>query len=256
MDMIRFLVIFYVVAFFAGAAMMEGKTRNYYLVGLTCLFFVGLLNEAPGLRAKMLRFWFGIQETSAKLSNQMAAPAPTPAPAGFQPFYIYHDKNSPLNHFTASGYMPDGYCIGYDDAFQPYPKEGKTSIAINFDPSCARTDKKWGGIYWQHPANNWGNMPGGYNLKGATKLVFWARGERGGERIEEFRVGGIGPFEQFPDTGASVLPRVTLTREWKEYTIDLHGQDLSRISGGFAWSTNVEANPESCVFYLDEIRFE
>ena len=253
--MIHFLLIFYVVAFFAGAYMIEGEFRNVYLVGLTLLFVVGMISEDAGLRSRALRFWFGIQETAVQASNRIAALPPAET-AGFKPFYIYHDKNSPLNHFTASGYMPDGYCIGYDDAFQPYPKEGKTSIAINYDPGCSRNDRQWAGLYWQHPANNWGNMPGGYNLKGAKKLVFWARGERGGERIEEFRVGGIGPHERFPDTGASVLARVVLTREWKEYVIDLHGQDLSRIAGGFAWSTNVAANPDSCVFYLDEIRFE
>ena len=37
----------------------------------------------------------------------------------------------------------------------------------------------WTGIAWQNPANDWGDLPGGYDLTGAKKLTFWARGEFG-----------------------------------------------------------------------------
>ena len=54
----------------------------------------------------------------------------------------------------------------------------------------------------------------------------------------------------------AVIGPVILTPEWKEYSIDLRGKDLSYISGGLAWSTNIEVNPQSCVFYLDDIVYE
>ena len=41
-----------------------------------------------------------------------------------------------------------------------------------------------------------------------------------------------------------------------KYVVDLRGKDLSYISGGFAWSTSEDVNGDSCIFYLDDIRFE
>ena len=47
-----------------------------------------------------------------------------------------------------------------------------------------------------------------------------------------------------------------LTQEWKQYEIDLSGKDLSYISGGFCWATNLDVNPDGVVFYLDDIKYE
>ena len=171
------------------------------------------------------------------------------------PFYIYQDKNS-KNHFTPSGYMPDGRCITMDDAWKFNVKDGRTCIRIMYDTECSRDREKWAGVYWQNPPNNWGSVKGGFDLRGVHKLVFWARGEKGGERIAEFKVGGIGSDQKYPDSVAASLSQVALTREWKEYAIDLRGKDLSYISGGFSWSASMDENPHGCVFYLDDIRFE
>ena len=54
---------------------------------------------------------------------------------------------------------------------------------------------------------------------------------------------------------ASIGP-VILSQQWKEYEIDLRGKDLTYISGGFAWTANVDDNPSSCTFYLGNIRYE
>ena len=119
----------------------------------------------------------------------------------------------------------------------------------------SRQQKKWAGIYWLNPANNWGQKKeGGFTLTGAQKLTFWAKGEKGGEQIQEFIVGGI--QGDYPDSDKMVIGPVILSSEWRQYIIDLRGKDLSYISGGFAWSTGISVNPESCTFYLDEIKFE
>ncbi len=174
--------------------------------------------------------------------------------AGFKPFIVYADKGTPQNHFIPSGFMPDGQCIKLNDSFRENCHEGNTCIRIELDVPCALENQRWGGMYWQNPANNWGNRKGGFNLQGATKLTFWAKGEKGGEQIEEFKMGGV--TGDYPDTDTALLEKVLLTNEWKQYTIDLRGKDLSYISGGFAWSTNTDVNPESCVFYLDNIQYE
>src|SRR5204863_4901945 len=83
----------------------------------------------------------------------------------------------------------------------------------------------WAGIYWQHPANNWGDKRGGFDLSKYTKLKFMARGEKGKETIDKFFIGGItGQTEEGDSDEASVSP-VELTKDWKEYTIDLVGLD-------------------------------
>ncbi|MEK6733085.1 MAG: hypothetical protein AABY55_05600, partial [Candidatus Omnitrophota bacterium] len=110
------------------------------------------------------------------------------------------------------------------------------------------------GMYWQSPANNWGDKKGGFDLTGATKLTFWARGAKGGERVEEFKLGGITGL--YPDSDIAGIGPVMLTQDWKRYEIDLSGKDLSYISGGFCWATNIDVNPDGATFYLDDIKYE
>jgi len=172
----------------------------------------------------------------------------------FQPFYVFLSKGSRQNHYVPSGFMPNGKCILFSDSWQENCQAGKTCIKVNYDVECSRNDQKWAGIYWLNPANNWGSRKGGFNLTGARKLSFWARGENGGEQIQEFTVGGI--TGDYPDTDTAVIGPVILGSKWKEYMIDLRGKDLSYISGGFAWTTSEDVNPGDCTFYLDNIRFE
>jgi len=172
----------------------------------------------------------------------------------FQPFFIYDDKGSRSNHYVPSGFMPNGRCISFVDSWQEKCYEGKTCIKIVYDIPCSRNDQKWVGIYWLNPPNNWGNRKGGFDLTGATKLTFWAKGESGGEQIEEFRLGGI--TGDYPDSDTAVIGPVILTNEWRQYTMDLRGKDLSYISGGFSWSTNVDVNPDGCTLFLDRIVYE
>ena len=113
----------------------------------------------------------------------------------------------------------------------------------------------WAGVFWQNPANNWGAKKGGFDLTGAKKLVFWARGEKGGEVIAEVGVGGI--TGKYADTDKVSKGPIKLTTEWQEFEIDISQADLSYISGGFFWTAKAEDEPEGGItFYLDDIRFE
>jgi len=170
------------------------------------------------------------------------------------PFYVYSDARSASNHYIPSGWMPNagtGKDIKYEAASKEDPYLGDTCIKIQYKDVSGN---KWAGIYWQNPANNWGTIDAGFDLSKATKLTFWARGEKGGERIEEFKVGGI--MGEFSDSDVANIGPVILTKEWTQYTIDLKGKDMSYIIGGFCWATNVDVNPEGVTFYLDEIKYE
>lgn len=172
----------------------------------------------------------------------------------FKPFYVYSDKGARTNHFVPSGFMPDGKCVSFNSAWQQDCHSGKSCIKVVYDLECSKENQEWAGVYWLNPANNWGRRKGGFNLTGAQKLTFWAKGEVGGEQIQEFTIGGI--EGDYPDTDKIVIGPVILSDKWKQYTIDLRGKDLSYISGGFAWTTEAAVNYESCVFYIDEIRYE
>ncbi len=185
------------------------------------------------------------------VEDNVAEPSETLIP--FQPFYIFLDKDSHQNHYVPSGFMPNGKCINFDDGWTRGCHD-QTCIRVQYDLECSRKDERWAGIYWLNPANNWGHRKGGFNLTGAKKMTFWARGEKGGEQIQEFTIGGIAG--NYPDSDMITLGPVILTPQWRQYTIDLRGKDLSYISGGFAWITNENVNTDTCIFYLDEIRFE
>ncbi|MBI4472187.1 MAG: hypothetical protein HY646_05930 [Acidobacteria bacterium] len=138
--------------------------------------------------------------------------------------------------------------------------------------------RNWGGFLFLHglmevgaatPSLNFGDKSGsaGTDLRGATKLTFWAIGARGGEKIEFF-VAGAGrdpvsdrPLEkhQYPDSTGRI-PRIgtliTLSNVWKQYTIDLKGKDLRYILNGLGWTASALHNSNGAVFFVDDIEFD
>ena len=132
-------------------------------------------------------------------------------------------------------------------SMDPMPKHPMTLAAVlrSIVPSWASCTL---------PANNWGEKPGGFDLSSFKRVTFWARGEEGGEKIAEFKVGGI-TGEHGDSDSASIGP-VTLTHDWKKYTIDLADKNLSHIVGGFCWSASRDDNPSGFTLFLDEVRFE
>lgn len=168
-------------------------------------------------------------------------------------FYIYQDKGSHENHFIPSGWMGDYGDLKLDDGNKEKPQSGSTAIKWTYTGE-AKQGANWAGCFWQSPANNWGDKAGGYDLTAYKRLTFYARGAKGGEKVAEFKVGGI--TGEHGDSDSQAIGPVTLTPEWKKYTIDLADKNLSNIIGGFAWSASHDDNPNGFVIYLDEIRFE
>lgn len=161
------------------------------------------------------------------------------------PFVIYADgAESP---YASSGWMGNTGAIVMDPKCEENPHTGKTCLKVQYNAS-----DNWGGVAFQSPANDWGDLPGGYDLSAAKKLTFWARGDAGGEQVE-VKVGAIGNDKKFHDT-ATVAKKLSLTKEWKQYEIDLAGNNLSRIKTGFVWSVGGQGKP--ITFYFDDVRFE
>jgi hypothetical protein len=151
--------------------------------------------------------------------------------------------------------MGDTTAISFDDCARggrrgddADPATVDYAIHITYTP--APGGQGWAGVYWQHPDNNWGDQPGGLDLRGLTALTFYARGEHGGEKLR-FLTGGItGPHG---DTLTKRSIHATLTTTWQRYAIDLRGADLSRVVGPFGWTASQTNNPTGASFYLDDI---
>jgi len=188
----------------------------------------------------------------AAAASAVFAQAKSAAPA-FKPFAVYVENASRENHYAPSGWMGDYGDIKLNQACTEKPRSGNTCIKITYNAKMAQ-GAGWAGIYWQQPANNWGERKGGYDLTGANKLTFWARGEKGGEKIAEFKAGGI--TGEFPDTDSQSIGPIELSKEWQKYTIDLKGKDMSHIIGGFCWAASKDDNPDGFVMYLDDIIYE
>jgi len=167
------------------------------------------------------------------------------------PLVIYDGEGGGVK-FVPSGWMGDEKPVDVDKSCTTNPHSGTICARISYDPTLAR--QGWSGVYWQFPLNNWGKYPG-YKIKGgANALNFWACGQVGGEKAE-FKIGGIntGGLPNKDSFGPVSTGVIKLTKEWKQYSIDLKGQDLSSLIGGFCWVTNVSDNRKSCTIYVDDI---
>ena len=162
------------------------------------------------------------------------------------PLVIYAEDGAALPYIP-SGYMGSIAAIKMDPACTTNPHVGKTCLQVDY----TGTDN-WGGVVWQDPVNDWGDKPGGLNLSGAKNLTFWARGNDGGESVT-FLFGLINSDKPFSDSGTAKLP-VTLTKGWKQYTLDLTGVDLSQIKTGFAWTLAAPGKPVR--FFLDDVQYQ
>ncbi|MDD3052924.1 MAG: hypothetical protein WCS83_02030 [Endomicrobiia bacterium] len=171
----------------------------------------------------------------------------------FKPFAVYLENASKDNHYAPSGWMGDFGDLKLNQACTETPRSGNSCIKITYSAKMTQ-GAGWTGIFWQQPANNWGEKKGGYDLTGATKLTFWARGANGGEKIAEFKVGGI--TGEYPDSDSSSIGPIELTKEWQKYTIDLTGKDLSHIIGGFCFAASKDDNPNGFILYIDDVIFE
>lgn len=178
---------------------------------------------------------------------------------------MYHERLIVFDDFESGGeaYFPSGWMglpnPGAEDLRIQYPNQGQyrgaSCMRIRWTP--ARPDA-WVGVYWQYPEGNWGEAKG-RDLRGATLLTFWARGERGGE-VAEFKIGGVnrdrrgGPHSDSLPT--LTTGRLTLSKKWTKYTIRLNGRDLGNVIGGFCWVASAFHNPKGCVIYLDDVAID
>jgi len=162
------------------------------------------------------------------------------------PLAVYADGHT--QPWVPSGWMGGHDALTMNLESTESPHNGATCIEVHYS-----APGHWVGVVWQHPANDWGDQPGGFDLTGAEKLTFWARGKEGGEKID-FGVGLLGSDKPYPDTVKAKLEGVKLKKNWERYSIKLKGKDLTRVKSGFFWTLGGRGRP--ITFYLDDVRFE
>lgn len=174
-----------------------------------------------------------------------------------RPFTVYVDGGSPANFFAPSGWLGDAGDLQLSLNSTEAAHSGKTGIRVEYTATENIQRAGWAGVYWiKNPPRFAAYGTGGYNLTGATKLAFWARGGSGNERVDVFRVGDRAAWGKVMDSDSAELGPVYLTPDWKRYEIDLEGKNLSSISSGFMFIISSRSNSGGIVIHLDDIRFE
>lgn len=162
------------------------------------------------------------------------------------PFFVYEDG------FEGMPWVPSGW-MGSTDALT---LDGNHANNCHAGESCIKLrytgEFGWVGVAWQHPANNWGDQDGGFDLTGATHLELWARGEFGDEQVG-FGVGLLGADAAHPDSGKASVEGIVLDQAWRRYRVPLKDVDLSSLKTGFV--VTLTGQRSSVTVYLDGIRF-
>jgi len=187
-------------------------------------------------------------------------------------WYVYRDGGSADNHGQWTFYLidptipPDRVARTINRVLvptlvsRPGPRDGAT---------CARFDIQlqgefqWVGIAVTGPAYRFGRpgvsfeRDGAFDLTGARRLVFWARGERGDEYIQI----KAAVFGDVPNGDSARLPAATtwlpLTKAWSRYALDVSTMNLTRVVSLFAFVVDRAHNPGGTLtFYLGDIYFE
>jgi hypothetical protein len=166
--------------------------------------------------------------------------------------YVFKDGDSPENIFYPTGWIGDSNDMQFDFNYRDKAdSRDNTCIKIQYK---ANGNKGWAGLQWQYPPNNWGNKKESIDLSKFKKLVFFAKGNSGGERVAEFKIGGI--QGQYGDSDVAWIGNIKLSNDWQRYEISLKDKNLKNMIGGFSLILTKYDNRYGCVFYLDDIYFE
>ena len=186
-------------------------------------------------------------------------------PANRSSFYVYQDADSGFNHGFPSGFFPNGAqnrihlnsaCIddpnsasGCSTDVNRLDRVRGNVLSISFEPQPSMT---FSGIYIEEPEGYFGNPRGnGYDLRGATNVVFDIRSPTpGGVRVQ-FAVGGrVTSFFQIPQSSTYSTMSISLS------TLIPSPPDLTEVHSLFAVITDNANAPNGGTVLLDNIRFE
>jgi hypothetical protein len=174
-----------------------------------------------------------------------AEPPPTPIPV---PFVV-------SDYYSPDGFFGDGELRGRLEVDKSCPARAPGAQGDCYTITYRPGVKRFAGIFWQHPHNNWGDRPGHTVSPGATRVTFQARGPAG----QTISAGG-GQADSSPHHDSFALEEVSiaLTPEWARQEIPFRGmsyQGESGVIGAFMVSLRAGDDDAPIVFHLDDVRW-
>ncbi len=188
----------------------------------------------------------GIETTSISVIDEEAKNRKFLVPKVTLPFIVYEEGDKDLP-YVPSGMMGNYKDVIVDTNYTDNQYRGNSCIKISYN-----TIDNWYGVGFVNPANDWGEILGGYDVSGAKKFSFWAKtNETGVEASVGF--GLIGKDQKFYDTAKKEI-KIKLTKKWKKYTIKTKNLDLTTIRSGFVLFSS--ANGYGHQIFIDDVIFE
>jgi hypothetical protein len=163
------------------------------------------------------------------------------------------------NFFSPSGYMGDGERAGFLKADvlgggckARLPQAVGDCYRFTYRPDA----KRWVGVYWVYPANNWGTRAGRRVEGKRFKEVRLQAASETPDLLINFLVGGIkDPLLPNRDR-VSAVESVRLGTDWQTIRLDISGQEFDNVIGALAWSLPYPQDwdgDKPVVLYLDDI---
>lgn len=187
----------------------------------------------------------GIASTSIMVRDKVAAARLFKVPKAALPFYVYKD-NEDVPYFP-SGYMGNYRGLAVDLNHTETVHSGETAIEISYNVGY-----DWYGFAMVDPANDWGDILGGYDISGVKTFSFWAKSDSSNV-MATIGFGLIEDDKPFYDTAKKSV-EIKLTKEWKKYTIKTKRLDLSCIRSGLVLFSSGTGLPHK--IYIDDVVFE
>ncbi|GGD20094.1 hypothetical protein EYD46_06880 [Hyunsoonleella pacifica] len=187
----------------------------------------------------------GIASTAIRVTDEEAKNRKYLVPKVKLPFYVYQDgEDMP---YAPSAYMGNfkKMAVNTKDTTNVY--YGSSSLKISYNHHY-----NWYGLGMVNPANDWGDILGGYDISGARTFSFWAKASKD-KLTATIGFGLIGKDKTYPDTAKEAI-KIKLGTKWKKYTIKLKKQDLSCIRSGFTLFSQSYGSGHD--IYIDEVVFE
>lgn len=186
----------------------------------------------------------GIASSSILVNDKEASLKKYKVPKVDLPFYVYNNDTD-LPYFS-SGYMGNYKDMVVDLNSKDDAHSGETSLRISYN-----TEGGWFGLAFMDPANDWGDILGGYDISGAKTFSFWAKSNF--DVYARIGFGLIDGDKPFPDTAKKSV-EIQLTDQWKKFTIKTKKLDLSCIRTGLVLFSNGNGYPYK--IYIDDVVFE
>ncbi|CAK0770109.1 exported hypothetical protein [Gammaproteobacteria bacterium] len=173
--------------------------------------------------------------------------------------YVYKDYHAVENQGVWGSIMPARAAETNSAIFKTAQslgwEEKGTAVRVTFDLT---QPPNWAGIVVPVHENYWGEWPASaLDLSKTKKLVFYAKGETGGEQIQvKAAIATDMPY------GDSALIPITsawlsLEKDWQRYEIPVEGNQLQRVVTPFAILANKAHNPTVHItVYIDEIYYD